>query len=210
MNDIYKLGNTTGVCSAAAVEEMRKLNKDSVTPGLSFDFLGALFLDNGEEVPKDSSAAESAGTQFETVYFYFWISLTVVLLCSMVFLQLVRKKRRADLFDWVGMTTRSLGCVVCITLFSLAFTKDGDSEIRLLFGPYIVPIAVFILFGVLCGDQISRVLCNWRLKRKGLLMDEELKGYEHQHEHSDQSLEEHPQYVGLIGHENTSAQSTQH
>jgi hypothetical protein len=94
---------------------------------------------------------------------FFSIVYTII---NKVFLQLVRKKRKAGLFDLVSMTTRSFGCVVYITLFDLASRKNDESAIGILLGPHLVPIAVFVLFGILCGDQFSRIFCNWRLKDK--------------------------------------------
>jgi hypothetical protein len=207
MDDIYKLGNTTGVCSASAIEEQVKLNGVSDTFLLVTDFLGALFQTDGEEVLKGANAAFSAVSQYTTVYYYFWISLLCVLICSMIFLQLVRKKRKADLFDFVGMITRSLGCIICIVLVSLASRENNDVQGSLLTGPYIVPIAVLILFGVLCGDQFSRVFCTWRLKRQGPFPDGELRGHGHQHEHGERLHEEGSKYTAFIAREDTSTAS---
>jgi hypothetical protein len=209
MNDIYKLGNTTGVCSATAIEEQINSNAEAITAQLSIDFLGGLFLQNSEEIPEGLDAATSAGSEFGTVYLYFWISFVVVLFCSMIFLQLVRKKRKADLFDSVGMTTRSLGCIVCMILIILGCKENADRALSLLSGPYIVPIVVLILFGVLSGDQFSRIFCNWRLKHKGLLPDEELRVFDHQHESGDHFQEGNSEYDVLAGHENNSAESMQ-
>jgi hypothetical protein len=183
---------------------------------LTLEFTGALFAGNGAKLPKGQDPTISAANAFLIAFQYYWISFLVVLLCSMIFLQLVRKKRRADLFDWLGMTTRSIGCLISLALFGITFKKhDGKPGTvshtvgNLLLGPGLVPFVVVILFVILSVDQLSRIFCNWRLKRKGLYVEPEEHGHgheEHSHGHVEHShTEDHKSPISVAVTEITPA-----
>lgn len=104
----------------------------------------------------------------------------------MIFLQLVRKSRKADLFDYLGMLTRSVGVLISVALFGYTFkTHNGipgtvsNTVANFLAGPMVVPIVTLLLFGILSVDQFSRKFCNWVLKRKGLYVEPAGHGYGH-------------------------------
>jgi hypothetical protein len=184
-NTIYKLSNTTDVCSDALILQQNKTDGYTETELLVNQFTGALFQANGAKLPKEIDPTVSSAHAFLIAYQNFWISFAIVLFCSMVFLRLVRSKDKADLFDWVSMLTRSLGVAICMVLFGVTFKKHekmpntvSNTVGNLLKGPFAVPIAVVILFGILGIDQLARMYCNWKLKDKRVIMDDEVRGDE--------------------------------
>jgi hypothetical protein len=222
MSTIYTLGNTTGVCTEKALDDQHASMGYYKFAELVLEVTGGLFQANGAKLPKGSDPALSVEHAFLTVYEYYWASWIVLLLCSNVFLYLVHKDKKTDLFDWVANLTRFAGVVICAGLFGVAFkTHNGQpgtvsATVRTILGrPYAVPIVVTMLFVILSLDQLACVFCNWNLARRGLLPPEEPEhGHEdhgHEHEHDSGPIEvlghghdhghghdDHEMKVGLI------------
>lgn len=202
MKMVYQYGNTTGFCSSDGLAEqlIQNANKTPDRTGyyniseLVMEVTGALFQANGAKLPKNgenSDPSVSVEHAFLTVYEYYWASWITLFTCSIIFLYLVHKDKKTDLFDWIANLTRFAGLVVCTGLFAIAFkTHNGipgtvsETVRTVLGGPYAVPIVVVILFVILSFDQLARIYCNWSLARRGLLPSEESE-HEHGHDHHD-------------------------
>lgn len=186
--EVYALGNTTGVCSKASLQAQNATNGGFVEYDfLVLEFTGALFAGNGAKIPKGLDPTLAAAGAFRIAFQYYWMAFAIVLVCSMIFLQLVRKSRKADTFDYLGMLTRAGAAVISVALFGYTFkTHNGipgtvsNTVSNLLEGPMVVPIVTLMLFGILIIDQISRTFCNGRLKRQGLYVEPAEHG-EHSH-----------------------------
>jgi hypothetical protein len=218
MTTIYDLGNTTGICTAKGLEDQEASLGYYKISELVLDVTGGLFQANGAKLPKGTDPSLTVESAFLTVYEYYWASWIVLFLCSNVFLYLVHKDKKTDLFDWIANITRFIGTVICGGLFGVAFkTHNGKPgtvsyTVRtILGGPYAVPIVVTILFIILSFDQLARIYCNWSLARRGLLPPEEPEhGHEeHGHEHDSgvievlghahgHSVDDHEMKAGLI------------
>ncbi|KAE9983220.1 hypothetical protein BLS_009029 [Venturia inaequalis] len=195
-NKVYTLGNTTGVCSVAGLQAQNATNGGFVDYDvLVLDFTGALFAGNGAKIPKELNPTLAASGAFKIAFQYYWMAFAVVLICSILFLRLVRKSRKADLFDNLGMITRAGAAVVSIALFGYTFkTHNGipgtvnNAVSELLGGLTVVPLVTLALLGILSVDQLSRKYCNRKLKRQGLYVEPPAHGYVHEeHELDDQS-----------------------
>jgi hypothetical protein len=135
-------------------------------------------------LPKEKDPSDLAFSAYSTVYIYFWFSFAIILLCSMAFLQLVRKQRKADVFDYASMSIRAVCCFICLVLFGLGFSATNETASNLILGPYIVPVIVFMFFGILSVDQLSRIYANRQLKQMGLYPDDDAAEHGHGHEHN--------------------------
>lgn len=201
LDEIYHMGNTTGICSKAGLRAQNTTDGFPHYDFLVLEFTGALFAGNGAKLPKGKNPTLLAASAFKIAFQYYWMAFACVLVCSMIFLQLVRKSRKADLFDYLGMLSRVLCVFISVALFGYTFkTHNGipgtvsNTVANLLEGPMIVPIVTLLLFGILSVDQFSRKFCNWRLKRKGLYVEPAGHGHgheEHGHDgHSDSDYKE--------------------
>lgn len=217
MKMVYQYGNTTGFCSAESLAEQLIQNADKTPDRTGFytiselvmEVTGGLFQANGAKLPKNGANSDpsvSVEHAFLTVYEYYWASWITLFTCSIIFLYLVHKDKKTDLFDWIANLTRFAGLVVCTGLFAVAFkTHNGipgtvSATVRtVLGGPYAVPIVVVILFVILSLDQLARIYCNWSLARRGLLPPEEP---EHGHGHDDHDHEHDSGHIEVRGHHN--------
>jgi hypothetical protein len=231
-NTIYELGNSTNLCTPAGLKSQQKELGYYEISELVLDVTGALFQANGAKLPKGTDPTLSVEHAFLTVYEYYWASWIVLFLCSNIFLYLVHKDKKTDLFDWIANITRFAGAAICATLFAIAFkTHNGQpntvsATVRTIMGgPYAVPIVAVILFVILSLDQLASIFCNWNLARRGLLPPEEPEhGHDehgHEHEHDSGPIEvlghedDHEMKVGLIasareihGHQDSRPHST--
>jgi hypothetical protein len=208
MNTIYTLGNTTGVCTEEGPQGLAQQQADNGWYDiwkLVLDVTGGLFQANGAKLPKGSDPSLSVEHAFLTVYEYYWASWIVLFLCSMVFLYLVHKDKKTDVFDWIANLTRFAGLVICAGLFGIAFkTHNGQpgtvsyTVSLILGGPYAVPIVVIILFVILSFDQLARIYSNWSLARRGLLPPEEPEHGHGEHGHDDHEHDSGP--IEILGH----------
>ncbi|KAE9966305.1 hypothetical protein BLS_007106 [Venturia inaequalis] len=215
MKTIYQYGNTTGFCSVESLAAQLKENANK-TPDKSgyytiselvMEVTGGLFQANGAKLPKNGANSDPSASvehAFLTVYEYYFASWITLFTCSIIFLYLVHKDKKTDVFDWFANLTRFAGLLICTGLFAVAFkTHNGipgtvsDTVRTILGGPYAVPIVVVILFVILSCDQLARIYCNWSLARRGLLPPEEP---EHGHGHDDHDHEDDSGHVELHGH----------
>ncbi|KAE9987055.1 hypothetical protein EG328_003837 [Venturia inaequalis] len=215
MKTIYQYGNTTGFCSVESLAAQLKENANK-TPDKSgyytiselvMEVTGGLFQANGAKLPKtgaNSDPSASVEHAFLTVYEYYFASWITLFTCSIIFLYLVHKDKKTDVFDWLANLTRFAGLFICTGLFAVAFkTHNGipgtvsDTVRTILGGPYAVPIVVVILFVILSCDQLARIYCNWSLARRGLLPPEEP---EHGHGHDDHDHEDDSGPIEVHGH----------
>ncbi|KAF2839761.1 hypothetical protein M501DRAFT_973451 [Patellaria atrata CBS 101060] len=166
LEDIYRIGNTTDVCSPEALSNVTSTGFPVDFHWFVYDVSGALFQANGAKLPKDEDPAQIADHTFLTVYRYFWGSVLILLACFIICLVLVRKHHKSDIFDWTAITTRILAFVVAAVL--LAFKADIEMLAAFISSPWVLPTLLFLLLIILIADRVSAMVCNWNLKRKGL------------------------------------------
>ncbi|QDS75713.1 hypothetical protein FKW77_008036 [Venturia effusa] len=204
LKEVYALGNRTGVCAKSGLRAQNATNGGFHDYDyLVLEFTGAIFAGNGAKLPKGLDPTLAASSAFRIAFQYYWVAFAVVLICSMIFLQLVRKSRKADIFDHVGMVTRTIGVLTSTILFGYTFkTHKGipgtvsNTVAKLLEGPMIVPIVTLLLFVILGMDQLARSYCNRKLKKLGLYVEPAGHGHGHdEHGHDGHSHHDHKAYM---------------
>ena len=157
------IGNTTNLCTPQNMESHTEW-PDELWNWL-FETLLGIYESIGMKLPKieNVSAAASIRT-WKVVYMYYWSCFVVVMLCSSLFLLLIRK-HRADVFDYVSLMIRGVAVVGGIVLIGVGFS--ADTLYAYMGSAAVLPTIVGMLFLVLVFDKGSAVFANWRLKRSG-------------------------------------------
>ncbi|KAF3048269.1 hypothetical protein E8E12_011571 [Didymella heteroderae] len=97
-------------------------------------------------------------------YMYFWSCFCALILSLIIFLLLIRR-HKVDAFDFVSMVVRCL--VLGAGGAALAILANKQRLVELLNSPAILPMAVVLMFVVLCSDKLASIWCNWRLFKSG-------------------------------------------
>lgn len=214
ISSIYNIGNATGICSRA-----NETNYDANPAAWPEDFW---YIDNaihngvyaglGVKMPiaklKDQyDPFDIAEKSWWLVYMYFWTCFCALFLSLIVFLFLIRR-HKADLFDIVSVLTR------CFALggggAALCFLMDKERLVKLLNSPAVLPMAVVIMFLVLCFDKMASVWCIRRLIKSGKPYALEVEE-EHHHggheEHGEPYVTSHEEHGNLHPHSRSEKKS---
>jgi hypothetical protein len=160
------IGNTTDLCTP----DNAAIYANSDYPIELWDWLvetfSGIYEGLGMKLPKNDNrvAAEVAIRSWKVVYLYYWSCFATVMLCSFLFLVLIRK-HRADVFDYVSLMIRAVCIAAGAVLIGIGFSRDV--LYTYLGSPAILPTLLGMLFLVLVFDKWSAVFANWRLKKSG-------------------------------------------
>lgn len=187
------IGNATGICS--------KQNATSYGSTISHDWPEDFWwIDNaiqngvysglGVKMPIKKLEAfkepiEIAEQSWWLTYMYFWSCFCALILSLIVFLLLIRR-HKADVFDFVSIIIRCL--VLGTGGAALAILSNRTRLVDILNSPAILPMAVVLMFIVLCSDKLASIWCNWRLVKSG---EPYALEYEEEHHHHGGGHEEH-------------------
>jgi hypothetical protein len=186
LNDwLFYIGNSTGVCSPANTTQFSQTYAALEYPVdvqyLWYNSMGALYSSLGVKIPDDKKRdlVEIMLDAWRVVYIYYWSCLTIFLLCSLVFMILIRKNK-GDLFDWISIIIRTLMIILSAAL--IAVVASDTALYTFISTPAVLPVCLVILFIILVFDRFSGVFANWRLKKSGALIakDEEEHGGHHE------------------------------
>ncbi|KAF1359991.1 hypothetical protein EJ07DRAFT_165635 [Lizonia empirigonia] len=157
MISVYNIGNDTGICSPQNVTSY----SDESWP-YEFNYIdnaisNGIYSGLGVKLPIEK-------LNWSLTYLYFWACFCVLILSLIIFLFLIRR-HKADVFDYVSIIIRCL--VLGAGAASLAVLADTQRLFDLLSSPAILPMAVVLLFIVLCCDKLASHWSNWRLIKSG-------------------------------------------
>ncbi|KAI9792512.1 MAG: hypothetical protein M1816_002032 [Peltula sp. TS41687] len=183
-DDLFRIGQNTDICSPANTRLATEYPED--ISQLLYHTMSAVYASLGMKLDPKKAPVELAIRSWHTVYEYYWSSALILLACMIAMMYLIRKNK-ADIFDWVSLSSRGVCAIVAIIFLGLS--KIQDAQFRLLESPAIVPIFAGILLLIIILDRLSAVFSNWRLRRSGEpIADDHEHGHgEHQdpkHEHA--------------------------
>jgi len=167
---IWAAGNKTGICSPEVAEEFKETGEwvqnevstvmihiwDGVYQGIGMKIK--------PELMEKQYSTQIALQSWKIVYLYYWVSFSLLIACSIVFLFLIRR-HRADVFDFVSIIIRLIACAVGIVL--IALITNEEALYTVLASPALLPLVLVLLCLILFFDKISAMFCNWRLKKSG-------------------------------------------
>lgn len=170
MRHVENIGNTTDICSpqnttsydsAAAWPEDFWYIDNAISNGV--------YSGLGVKMPIKKLEAfiepiEIAEKSWWLTYLYFWSCFCVLIISLIVFLFLIRR-HKVDVFDYVSVIIRCL--VLGAGGASLAVLAHKQRLVNLLNSPAILPMAVVLLFIVLCFDKLASLWSNHRLFKSG-------------------------------------------
>lgn len=172
---IYRIGNATGICSptnATTYRWSRLATETASWPNdlieVNYGISNGIFTGLGMKIPIDKlekySPLEVALEAWKIVYLYYWSCFVVFILCSIVFLVLI-KRHKTDLFDYASIVSRCLALGIGSAMIGLYANKN------VLYGalksPMLLPICVIVLFLILVVDKITSLWSNARLQNSG-------------------------------------------
>lgn len=180
---IENIGNSTGICSS---QNTTSYVETKVWPD---DFLwiesaiqNGVYSGLGVKMPIKKLTAEIepikiAEDSWWLSYMYFWSCFCALIVSLIVFLFLIRR-HKVDAFDFVSVIIRCL--VLGAGGAALAVLANRTRLVGLLNSPAILPMAVVLLFIILCSDKLASLWCNWRLVKSG---EPYALEYEEEHHH---------------------------
>jgi len=176
---------------------------------LFVDSLAAVYTTVGAKLPKDKLKKEHIVLlmlhAWKIVYIYYWSCVTVLILCSLIFMILIRKNK-SDTFDWISIIFRALMAILAIGLISVV--ASDDALYTIISSPVVLPLCVIIIFLILVFDRWSAIFANWRLRKSGapVATDDSEHGHHEEHDHHD-SMDKGA-HVGITEHVPLTTQST--
>ncbi|KAF2810489.1 uncharacterized protein BDZ99DRAFT_520558 [Mytilinidion resinicola] len=189
------IANATGICSAkntASFQQTYSAWSYAYPEGvvnLLVDTTSALYQSLGVELPESEALKNLTATEimfhaWRVIYIYYWSSLTMLILCSLIFMILIRKNK-SDFFDWISIIIRALmlGLSACL----VAVVANENALYTLISSPVVLPLCLIIIFLILIFDRVSAVFANHRLKKSGApyANEDEEHGHE-EHDHHDE------------------------
>ncbi|TID04097.1 hypothetical protein CH35J_002017 [Colletotrichum higginsianum] len=163
--EIYSIGNITGVCSPANTTGGDSLFLPNAFRSMTKRVLGVLFESyNGVSSPTDEDVGEVAQPAYSTVYIYYWSSFLFVVASFAIFILITRHKDRPlNIFDKAAITTRGLAALLAV---GLAAGAASDKFIfRYLGSGATLPTVALIFLVILAIDRYTKHLSAKTLRR---------------------------------------------
>jgi hypothetical protein len=181
--NIYSIGNATGICSAERTDQYSTGNWPSDFVVVDQAISNGLYTGLGVKIPIDKlreymSPIDIAMKSWRITYMYYWSSFCLLITCLLIFLVLIRR-HKADTFDFVSLITR---CLVLIAGGAMMAIMASDRRLyELISSPAVLPACVVLLFLILVADKLSAVWSNYRLLRSGEPYGLEVEAEHHGH-----------------------------
>lgn len=197
---IYDIGNSTGICSPANATEYASTGEwPQNFYNMTLNIFDGVYIGLGMKLPIDKlekyNAINIAAKSWSVVYLYYWVSICVLVSCSIVFLLLIRR-HKADLFDFVSVGSRLIALAVGGAM--IALTANDNTLYSFLSSPAVLPACLALLFLIRFFDKLSATFCNWHLKGSG---QPYAKEYDEDHHHGSQgSHSETHEHAHATGH----------
>ncbi|KAL1652785.1 hypothetical protein SLS61_004767 [Didymella pomorum] len=187
---IENIGNATGICSPQNTTSYGASIKDWPEDFRWIDnsIQNGVYSGLGVKMPIKKLEAfkepiKIAEESWWLTYMYFWSCFCALILSLIVFLILIRR-HKADVFDFVSIIVRCL--VLGAGGAALTILASPQRLVDILNSPAVLPMAVILMFVVLCSDKLASIWCNWRLVKSG-----EPYALEYEEEHHGGGHDEH-------------------
>jgi len=166
---IYEIGNSTNICSAESIAEYQATDDLPVAfYEVLFNMFDGVFVGLGMKLPMDKlekySATGVAIQSWQLVYLYFWICFCFFIICTIVFMVLIRR-HRADVFDFVSIGIRLI--VLGVGGALIALVGNEEALYTFLSSPAVLPTCLSLLCLILVLDRLSAAFSNWLLHKSG-------------------------------------------
>jgi hypothetical protein len=182
-SDIYFIGNQTGICGPR-VTGSGVFDLPDVFIDLYANTVAAMYSALGLSMPVDKNVISVMVESWKLVYRYFWSAFLILIGCFLVVMILIRTTK-VDAFDYMAFFDRGAVVVVAAALLGLSASKDLIYHI--METPYILPVAVILLYLIIILDRIGAWIANRRNRKSG----DPLTGGEHGHGHGHGDAEGH-------------------
>ncbi|KAF2639187.1 hypothetical protein P280DRAFT_55916 [Massarina eburnea CBS 473.64] len=169
MEAVYKIGNTSDICSESNAKEYEETGIwPTEFAQLTQQMFDGVYIGLGMKLPvsklEHETAQDIAIRSWRIVYIYYWASFCLLVACSIVFLVLIRR-HRADLFDFVSITSRLVVLVIGGVLIGLV--ANYNALYAFLRSPAVLPVCLVLLFLILLFDKLSAAISNVHTKNSG-------------------------------------------
>ncbi|KAL0939792.1 uncharacterized protein CTRU02_206402 [Colletotrichum truncatum] len=163
--EIYNLGNMTGLCSAANTTGGDDLFLPSPYKKLTRRVIGVLFKSyNGLSSSDEADPGDIAEPAYTTVYVYYWSSFLFVVAFFGVFILITRHKDRPlNIFDKAAVTSRGLASLLAIGL--AAGAASDEFIFKYLKSAATLPTVALIFLAILAVDRYTKYLSANTLRR---------------------------------------------
>ncbi len=161
--DIYTIGNTTNICGPK-VTGSNVLNLPDAFLSLYYHTAAAMYSALGLSMPVDKDVIAVMIESWKLVYRYFWSAFLILIGCFLVVTILIRTTK-VDAFDYMAFFNRSAMIVVGASLLGLSASKD--LLYHMMETPFILPVAVIMLFLIIILDRIGAWIANRRNRKSG-------------------------------------------
>ncbi|KAK4154788.1 bacterial low temperature requirement A protein-domain-containing protein [Chaetomidium leptoderma] len=183
-SNVYLIGNSTGICGPA-VTGIRAMDLPDAFLHLHTTAAAAMYSALGLSMPLDKDVIEIMFESWKLVYRYFWSAFLLLVGCFLVVMVLIRTTKM-DAFDYVSLFDRGVVLVIAAALLGLSAGKDLMYSI--LETPFILPVAVLLLYLIIFFDRFGAWIANRRNRKSGHPLtgggaDSHGHGHEHGHEH---------------------------
>jgi hypothetical protein len=158
-------------------------NNTSIGYAVNYYMTQGLFTRYGIESPSDDSLEYAR--VFQTIYIYLWGSVALTMLMLLIFLWIVRTKKR-DAIEFIRLGFRAVMVVLAGGMATIGTTATEEREGKrqaafytLIFSPGIVAIVCGIMGACIIFDRICRAVGVWRFERNFAIpaKDEQYKHY---------------------------------
>jgi hypothetical protein len=179
-SDIELIGNTTGICTGVTGAD----GSDLPDPILHLfaNVAAALYSGLGVNIPLDEDVLEVMLNSWKLVYRYFWAAYLILIGCFLVVMVLIRTTKM-DAFDITALFDRGFVIVAAAAILGLSAGKDLMYQI--IETPFILPIAVILLYLIIVLDRLGAWIANRRNRKSGDPLIGEEEGHGHGHGHKE-------------------------
>ncbi|KAF5522203.1 hypothetical protein CGCA056_v006230 [Colletotrichum aenigma] len=163
--EIYNIGNMTGVCSAANTTNGDDFFLPPPYKALTQKVIGTLFESyNGLSSSGESDPGEIAQPAFTTVYIYYWASFLFVVVFFAIFILITRHKDRPlNIFDKAAVASRGLAALLAVGLAAGAASEEFI--FKYLKSAATLPTVALIFLVILAIDRTTKHLSAKTLRR---------------------------------------------
>ena len=177
--DVYSIGNTTGICGSG-VTGSSVVDLPDAFMDLYAHTAAAMYSALGTSLPVDKDVIGVMIESWKLVYRYFWAAFLILIGCFLVVTIMIRTTK-VDAFDYMAFFTR--GAVVIVAASLLGVSASKDLMYKIMETPYILPVAVILLYLIIFLDRIGATIANWRNKKSGDPLTGGDHGHGHGHDH---------------------------
>lgn len=157
---IYSVGNTTDICAPSVTgpdfpDQLMVVYADTAA---------AMYSALGLPIKLDKNVLDTMFESWKLVYRYFWASFLILSACFLV-VSLMIRTTKVDLFDYFALVGRGAVILGAFGLSMLSINKDAMYAV--METPWILPVAVGLLYLIIVMDRIGKWLANIRNRKAG-------------------------------------------